>query len=232
MSNDFTDFAIGNLKITNEAVNNKVPVVKIDGLDLTLLSEIYHSAVNLKNNFSPLSNNDIYNEWYHQRRAQGWKELQLKEDNTVAVKSLISNDEIQRPTRSIYNDKNLLSLCNQLLKKISNTAIKIQMVEAGGWIQPHRDIKVKRGLRHLWIPLHDFPCCLKIYPFGWLQHKLGSMYLINNADYVHAVHNNTDFDRFILMVKIDSNNPPQIVRKALNTCNNYKKLFSGEKFYV
>lgn len=223
--NCFTNFSHDNINVTSEAVDNQVPCVEIFGLDLALLNQIYQQAVDLKHNFTFLSNSGMYNEWYHFPRAQGWKELQLKENNTVAVRSLLDNTEIKRPTKTVYKDKTLLDLCNDLLHKIPNTAIKIQMVEAGGWIQPHRDIKVERGLRHLWIPLHNFPPCLKVWPFGWLQHKLGSMYLFNNADHVHAVHNNTDLDRFILMVKIDPKKPPQIIQEALNNCNNYKKLF-------
>jgi hypothetical protein len=70
-----------------------------------------------------------------------------------------------------------------------------------GYCKPHRDIGlVDLPLAYFWIPL-NFPngSDLKIYPSGYVDVKLGNVYLLNQENFTHAVKNDNSMDyRYVL----------------------------------
>lgn len=76
----------------------------------------------------------------------------------------------------------------------------LMKLEPQGWLTPHRDINNNmQPLRYFWIPL-NWPegNKLRIYPIGDVKVKVGSMYLLNQRDYIHSVLNLGNQNRYIL----------------------------------
>ena len=60
---------------------------------------------------------------------------------------------------------------------------------------------------------------IKIYPYGYVQHQTGRMYLLNNPNYVHSVVNYEPNPRYVALMTInhhalDSNLENQIFESA------------------
>ena len=89
------------------------------------------------------------------------------------------------------------------------TRLAVFKLSPGGYVQPHADTRYgpyKGGINHVWLPLHDFAQSLKIYPYGYVQHQTGRMYLLNNPNYVHSVANYEPTARYVALMTIDYHN--------------------------
>jgi hypothetical protein len=91
-------------------------------------------------------------------------------------------------------------------------------LEPGGYVQPHVDLRKgpnRGGLNHVWLPLHDFAQSLKIYPYGYVQHQTGRMYLLNNPHYVHSVVNYESIPRYVALMTIDYHNLDTVLENQI-----------------
>jgi len=80
--------------------------------------------------------------------------------------------------------------------------------DAGGYVRPHRDIRPsQKSLDYIWIPLNNPNGSeLKVYPYGTVKINLGSAYLLNQSNYVHAVKNQSNEQRKVLLGYIRKTN--------------------------
>lgn len=145
-------------------------------------------------------------DWFATSRADGWKSLYVKgtpyKDNDIVETTETSTENVELdkhedavPELVDFFEKNELPLLRLWIFRMS----------PGGWLQPHRDDIVEKtpALAQFWMPLHDFPECLKIYPHGYLPHQAGHLYLFNNRDFIHSVINQTDQDRYVAVGELD-----------------------------
>lgn len=76
----------------------------------------------------------------------------------------------------------------------------------GGWLTPHRDFKPQNKyptMNYFWLPLHDMPHTLKMWPYGFVKTKLGQISFFNHQYFVHSAYNPTDRDRYVAFGTID-----------------------------
>lgn len=226
INSDFSSYDKNHhIEITDSLKTTKVPCVEIPSLDLTLLEKIHKAVDTHSLEFRPLTSSNVYTEWYKDPNSHLWKALPLTLNKFDEVRNH-DGTIMKRPNNVEVEHEYLLEMCKELLKDVPFTQLKFHVVEPGGWIQPHCDPKKVDAMRWLWTPLHDFPPCLKVFPFGWLQHKLGNMYLFNNARYVHAVVNNTNKPRYTLHIGIDfENTPDSIMNKYNANKDSWRELF-------
>jgi hypothetical protein len=213
--------------ITDDLQTTRVPALPIAGIDLQLLQQIYYHCIEHPNEFRPTVTGKLFKTWYNQPRSAGWFENTIV-DNTgpYLLRSLHDQTQtIARPNSIATSNKKLIDMCTQVLEpaELAIQFLRIMKLNAGGWIRPHQDLnETDYGLCYFWIPLHDFPVCMKVFPFGWLQHQYGNMYLFNQGAYVHAVHNHTQQDRYVLLGRFD---PAQVSAPLLNYYNSNKHDF-------
>lgn len=50
---------------------------------------------------------------------------------------------------------------------------------------------------------------IKVFSCGWLDHKFGSMYLLNQNRYPHAIINTGDHNRLVVVGKFNTNKEPE-----------------------
>lgn len=115
-----------------------------------------------------------------------------------------------------------------LVDKISALGLPVARLavfklDPGSYVQPHIDSRYGRtgGLNHVWLPLHDFSPSLKIYPHGYVNHRAGRIYLLNNPRYVHSVINQQTIPRYIAAMTLNYHNmdsylEDRILRAAKN----------------
>ena len=107
-------------------------------------------------------------EWFAATRADGWKSLYVKgtpyidKDIVETTETTTENIELTKHQDAVpdlvdFFERNGLPLLRLWIFRMS----------PGGWLQPHRDDIVEQtpALAQFWLPLHDFPECLKIYPY-------------------------------------------------------------------
>ena len=77
----------------------------------------------------------------------------------------------------------------------------LSMFGDNGYLRPHRDIGLNpTPLNYFWLPLTDNPGSeLKIYPYGTVDVTLGNLYLLNQENFVHAVINRDNMNRYVLV---------------------------------
>jgi hypothetical protein len=87
----------------------------------------------------------------------------------------------------------------------------ISKLNIGGYMQPHRDLKLDNypTLAYLWIPLHDPTPTMKVWPHGLIDHKIGSVYLLNHQNFVHSVMNSQPHNRYVALSKFDYTKVPK-----------------------
>lgn len=97
----------------------------------------------------------------------------------------------------------------------------LSVFSPGGYLRPHRDITLSNTpLGYFWLPLNDIAeNSFKIYPYGEVDINLGSLYLFNQENYVHAIKNNSKIDRKVLVGYIDNVSPAidNIIKTNLKT---------------
>lgn len=94
-------------------------------------------------------------------------------------------------------------------------SMQIAILYPGGYLEPHRDTWMHANtMTSLWIPLNAAEYNLKIWPWGLLKHCVGSVYLLNNQSFIHAIANTTDQPRYVVVGNIDhKNTPPDLMAK-------------------
>lgn len=226
-----TDFEVyknqfASVSITDNLQTTQVPAMPVS-LRLDLLQQIYKQAQISEQDFQPTVTGSLFRAWYRQPRSSGWHELTVKESQQPHQFTMAHNtsQSVARPQSKITKNTKLLETSMQLFAdlNIQLESLRIMKLEPQGWIHPHRDrTQVSYGLCYFWIPLHEFAPCLKIFPYGWLQHRLGNMYLFNQNSYVHAAVNQSSQDRYVMIGRFD---PAQVPATLLNQYHDFKQEF-------
>lgn len=214
------------------------PAIEVSNLDKETLKKVKKISEKAANQFIskyPLVNKN--DDWCSAPASDSWKELNILDKSSSYEKKYSFTDKKMIKTRkktNIFQDtlqkKEILDLTTTLLG-IPDTSfiykIKILAVNPGGYVHPHKD-KTPNAVKCMWIPLHEFPWCLKFFPFGWLKHKFGNGYLINNGKYVHAVSSNTKEIRYIMDVHFFNDTSNKRLLEWYNTnSNDWKNIFTN-----
>jgi len=154
----------------------------------------------------------IGDSWFYSSHIEGWKQLPIYGEMYTMKKIIQSGNNLDlyedfkkllwKP--NIYFGKYLLPQLEKLGCAIKR--LVIDSLETNGWVRPHQDSDQGRPLTHAWIPLHNFDPCLKIWPYGFLKHKLGNIYLLANSKFPHSVINTMPYRRYVAIIKIDEEN--------------------------
>lgn len=207
---DFTPWRPQQVYHSTDVRYSELPVVEISGFDLGRLSRAEHLVRGIVDQFGKVPSQDFFRHWWTRDvRSQGWTELSVidQEDGVNLVHNPI--ETISLPPKPQCQNAELRDLLLDILQGVPLQKLTIFRLEPNGWIQPHMDtMRDKPGLSYFWMPMHDFPACLKIWPYGWLHHRPGNMYLFNYSRYVHAAINQSSQDRFVLSGRIELSNLP------------------------
>jgi len=224
---DFPDFHIDHTLdqvLNNFWHNTCIPHVGIDvGFDPAatyqwLLDHDHLFFTSQSKLFTEKKNKDLGFEWFTSPHNGGWTNLPVI-GHTVKIKEIVpdNNSVLYQYTYNSIPDSvpDLQFFLNQISLSISG--LKIFRLEPGGFIQPHMDIGVDltSTMNHIWIPLHDFPPCLKFYPSGYLHYRKGNFYIINTRNFMHSVVNNTDRPRYVATAFFDHEKIPQGFRNQI-----------------
>jgi hypothetical protein len=216
LSSNFAQYLekFDNVTVTDNLPTTRIPALQIPGLNLQLLKQIYCHCIEHPSEFQLNVASKSLNEWYNQPLSAGWYENTIIDNiGPIRLRSLHDQKKIiVRPDSAVSSDKKLIDMCTRVLEPlgVSIQFLRIMKLNAGGWIRPHQDFTdIDYGLCYFWIPLHEFPVCMKVFPFGWLQHQYGNMCLFNSGAYVHAVHNHTQQDRYVMIGRFDPAHVPE-----------------------
>jgi len=234
----FWEFIKNNFSHLDTRAVDQIPVIDFEIPDKQILTDIHFVVKDLLDHFQllPGSKMNKTDDWFQVPTQQGHSHLpvvSIGEEKQFLLHSsevVKREDEIKFNTKQEYVTSGLKDAIDKLnvMMPIKDLC-DIHVCEPGGWLHPHLDIKDDESKLRIWIPLHEFPACLKVFPFGWLKHEFGKAYLFDNKNYVHAVHNPTDLYRFVLIMGIDNINPPEWIAEQLErNKSNWRQLFSQE----
>ena len=228
---DFTPWRPHRVYHGTDIKQSELPVVEISGFDLDKLNHIAQQVRAMTDEFLDIATRDLFRHWWTRDvRNQGWKEMSMiiMENGMELVHD--STQTTSLPRRQERQDQELKDILLDIFlsRELALKNLMIFKLEPNGWIQPHIDRMLDYpGLSYFWMPLHDFPPCLKIWPYGWLHHRVGNMYLFNHSKYVHAAVNQTDQDRFILGGRVEVSSLPDWFVEQFNTADQtHQKLWS------
>ena len=162
--------------------------------------------------FAEKKNKDLGFEWFTSAASRGWTNLPVI-GTTDKYKEIVPDNSsvIYQSTFNSLPDSvpDLQLFLNQIGLSISR--LDVLRLEPGGFLQPHMDLKPdsSSSMNYLWIPLHDFPPCFKIYPSGYLHHRKGNFYIVNITNFMHSVVNNTDQPRYVAVLFFDHEKIPE-----------------------
>ena len=231
INNDFSEYDVSECK--------SVPIVDFDIPNPCILSEIYLAAKAVSEELTPITSVGLFDSWFNEDNHSRYSHLPMlyeAKDNMVLLHN--SAQTIKETTDTLFstNEKFVTSGMKQFLEKLDDDLpftdlCDIHVCGPGGWLHPHKDVKEKNEQKlRLWIPLHEFPPCIKIWPFGWVQHKFGKGYIFDNRNWIHALYNFAKYDRYVLILGIDHNNPPDwLMTQYEQNKPHWKTLFSQQK---
>jgi hypothetical protein len=239
MINNFTkDFHNANFFGTGAAItvdwsefwtNTAIPWLELE-LNLNTLASyqwvLDHQHLFIENLYQKAQkqkNKDLGHDWFCKPNSDGWEALYVLGDPPV-FKNLIGNsNSIPLSVNPVLHHDAIPDFQLQLKALgITVTKLEILKLKVGGWIQPHMDKKYTDGQKNLtlnrvWTPLHDFSQCLKVYPFGYIAHKTGNGYLLNNENFMHSVVNQDRVDRYVAIWSFDVDTFPMELLNKLKS---------------
>lgn len=191
-----------------------IPVVDVDvGLDLRddlayvkqhhddLFTEM-HSSVNRR-----MAAEKDQRSWYHTEHAQGWEQCIVVGGSDYEERPIIAGTS---KTETFFEPEAHPELIQNVLQQMQDLGIAIRRLniatlQPGGWVQPHIDPKLQEvpPLSHFWIPMNDSDPSLKIWPYGYLHHQAGHIYLHNNHHWVHSAVNFNNYVRYVMLGLIE-----------------------------
>ena len=187
--------------ILDDIFATDVPVVELDlKLDTTAILTEALSIGKFNELVRPTFN------YEQEKRVNNWHKIHVYQTESMNAQRYYTNlSEKIVGTESLpvvnANKTNYKSLFDQLdLWGITVDWCHMMKLGPQGWLTPHRDINNNmQPLRYFWIPL-NWPegNKLGVYPIGDIKINVGSMYLLNQRDYVHSVINLGNQDRYIL----------------------------------
>ena len=232
----FREFVSNSFSKFDNNVVHHIPVVDFDFPDKKILTDIHDIVKDLLEYFTPLPGGQIYNDWFKEPTHDGHAHLNILDSGNQATFLYHSSETVERQKEILFSTmpeyassglKDAIDTLNEIMPMVD--LCDIHVCAANGWLHPHKDIKEERTKLRIWVPLHDFPTCLKVFPFGWVNHQLGKGYVFDNNNYVHAVHNTTDYNRFVLIAGIDNVNPPKWIKDQLDkNKSHWRDIFTQE----
>ena len=202
-SNQFDDLI--SIQLADDVWRSKIPFVEIPMEKPQILDSIYHQA-STESFAASLPIADI--NWWTQPSYQGWNDLAIACNEKIGIGDYLNTD-LRSKKYASWATKDLRDLVDTMLHNegLSLLTCCIKKLDAGGWLNPHKDAhKLDCSFAYIWMPLHQFSPGMKIWPWGMLDHRYTHYYLLNNAEYVHAVWNRSDTARLVLVGFIDIEN--------------------------
>lgn len=203
--------------------NRDIPIVELDlGIDTAT------SCQWIKDNehqFAQAWHQTQYNQhwqglghdWFRQPHSQGRWDLQITGQYPQRKKLLDHQpwNEFDHQQRVMHEDA-VPDLRSQLEQRgLAIYSMKIARLDPGGYLEPHKDALISpETMTHLWIPLNPAENNLKIWPWGMVEHRVGSVYLLNNQSFMHAIANRGTDARYVVTAKLDvEKTNPDLVAK-------------------
>ena len=220
---------VENILVTDQLQSTRVPICPID-INKDTLKKIYNYLGTIDHKFIPNPHHSrLTHNWADPLRSHNWEQLVIKHKTTSYKLRVPTENNTFEISNEILGDVYLEQLVDKLLSPLDVKFYTIKVTKLGpyGWVAPHIDATAKDiGLGYAWIPLHEFPNCLKIFPWGWLQHQFGKMYLFNHSRYVHAVNNSVDKSRFVILCSFDLETvSPTILEQYSQSKTSFRNLF-------
>lgn len=134
--------------------------------------------------------------WHEKEIPSTITDLYYKKCTSKLLPQFIAKDNTQF--------KNTISILSKLGINIHTCLLSV--FGPGGYVRPHRDIsETPTPLCYFWLPLNNpVGSEFRVFPIGGVNTRLGSMYLLNQENFVHAVCNNSDENRYNLIGWFDT----------------------------
>ena len=192
---------LADLTITDDLVTTQCPAMEIALPDPAAVTALYeYCSTTAKDQFKRIETSNLWHYWYTPPRSQKWSVIHCKAAGDYLLD--VNGAVVPNPL-DLTLDRTLIAKCQAVFGQWWDSVrdLKLMKLEPGGWCNPHRDRHSEEfGICYFWIPLHEFSQrCLKIFPLGWLQHKVGNMYLFHQSRLPHAVQHTQDFDRYVMV---------------------------------
>lgn len=227
---DFADYQhlLLDLVITDDLVTTQCPAMEIPLPYPLALETLYqYCAGTATDQFKRIETSKLWHYWYTPPRSEKWSVIHCKAAGDFLMD--VNANIVPNPLDLTHDDL-LLDLCQKVFGDwwASIRDLKLMKLEPGGWCNPHRDRHSEEfGICYFWIPMHEFPQrCLKIFPLGWLQQRVGNMYLFHQSRLPHAVQHTQDFDRYVMVGRFFPELvPPEIMDTYLKKKHQYRDFF-------
>ena len=147
--------------------------------------------------------------WYEREDEYGWFEIRIigpapsltdwQTETLEKPREFICRSDALQKTQKFFHDKGLFF-----------TRLVAVKLLPGGYCYPHTDARPRadaqpeKNLECFWIPINHCQDNCKTYPYGYMPHRVGSMFLLNNKQYWHSVMNKDTYPRYVLTGRIDS----------------------------
>ena len=229
---DFTPYRylLNDLKITNDLVTTECPAFEVPLSNKQAIDDLYqYCSTVIPAQFRTIDTAKLFNHWYTLPRAEKWDVIHCKGEGDYLVDT---NGNTTLNPLNITNDSIVIELCKTIFNDWWPAVrdLRIMRLEPGGWCNPHRDQHHEEfGVCYFWIPLHEFSQqCMKIFPLGWLQHQVGSMYCFHQSRLPHAVQHNENFRRYVMVGRFHPDRVPQeVVDIYQDKKHKYLELFNN-----
>lgn len=182
--------------LEDHVLKTNVPVVELDfGINFSKILSVHKLSIGpINRNIAP---------YELKPRIVNWNIETLWSDGTVSpiVKDIYYEKYVEEvPIKAVIAEAVDVKTTLTLLGFDVNLCW-ISSFDAGGYVRPHRDIQFKRyPLTYFWIPLNSPTGSeLKSYPYGTIDSMPGRIYLLNQANFVHAVVNRSKHVRYALL---------------------------------
>jgi hypothetical protein len=191
----------------------------IPWVELPIKFDTHHSAKILEQEHHVLfdeiaeqQNRRLHNQsqgrsWFATEHQKGWQQCAILRDHYPALAAQISGTQMPA---EVVRPRLHPEVCQDIRERMRELGIRLHWADVkalapGGWIQPHRDPKVQgtTTMEYFWMPLNPCAANLKFWPAGYLQHRCGYIYLVNNQTWLHSVINTDSWTRYVLVGRID-----------------------------
>jgi hypothetical protein len=203
------------ITLADHVLANNVPVVEVD---LNISFPTLFPIDDCKKLAIPANIRQIF-AYELEPRIVGWGLEVLWSDGTVvpALKNIYNKQFFDAvPYKQVVPEARLVK------DTLTNIGFDVRLCwissfAPGGYERPHRDIALKtHPLTYFWIPLnHPAGADIKSYPYGSIKVNLGSMYLLNQENFIHAVYNNSNETRYALLGHFDQTISASLADKIL-----------------
>ena len=194
-SSEFPGFS-ESIRLLDPVLSTPVPIVEIPlGLNTEFMLEAVRD-ISIEPMRRPLYPYESY------PRFQGWN-MQILWSNHFNNTLLI--DVYYKKTADPIQNKepNISAKTVQdylITQGIACNMCVLSVFEPSAYLRPHRDIGLNSTpLNYFWLPLNNpIGSELRIYPYGKINVNLGSIYLLNQENFVHGAVNNSKERRYVL----------------------------------